>query len=226
MVFPVVIAAVALLAAGFGSHAPDRAHAVPAAPKVARTAPRAAASATIDRLVAVAEERYRQEVSGAAVHAQLRRIARDPMLLHALRAGDRTALQAAALNDQLARHMHVCRVRVIEGSRILADAGGRFVVAASQTSLRTAKGRPAARLEVSIQDMIGYVRYMHRNFPVDVFVRGSVAGHVETSIPAAKTMTLPDRGVATIAGTRYLVRSFTQTAVGPEPVKVWILVRT
>jgi hypothetical protein len=73
--------------------------------------------------------------------------------------------------------------------------------------------------------VIGFVRYMHRNYPVDVVVRGRGTDHVRTSLPAALDVRLPDAGTATVAGTRYQVRSFPQTALGGEPVKAWILQR-
>ena len=47
-------------------------------------------------------------------------------------------------------------------------------------------------LQLSIQDVIGYVKYMHRNYHVDVVVRGRGAGHVRTSLPAAASMSLAE----------------------------------
>lgn len=44
--------------------------------------------AAIDRLAVIPRRRYSEEVHGAAVHKQLRRVAADPVLLHALRAHD------------------------------------------------------------------------------------------------------------------------------------------
>ena len=108
---------------------------------------------------------------------------------------------------------------------MLADAGGAFVVAPSTRTLRGAGGRVLATLQVSIQDVIGYVRYLHRNHPVDVVVRGSRASHVESSLPAARRAKLPDRGTVTLARRRYVVRSFREVALGGEPIRVWILVR-
>jgi hypothetical protein len=75
------------------------------------------------------------------------------------------------------------------------------------------------------QDVIGFVRFMHRNYPVDVVVRGRGAAHVRSSLPAATNAKLPSRGPVTIAGRRYDVRSFQQTAWGSEPVTVWILTK-
>jgi hypothetical protein len=116
-------------------------------------------------------------------------------------------------------------MRIFRGSRMILDVGVPFVVAPSQMTLRDSGGRSLGTLQTSIQDEIGFVRYMHRNYPVDVVVRGRGAAHVRTSLPAALNARLPDSGTATVSGTRYQVRSFTQTALGGEPVKVWILHR-
>jgi hypothetical protein len=114
-------------------------------------------------------------------------------------------------------------MRILQGSQVVDETGVPFVVAPAQVTLRGTGGRRLGTLQVSIQDEIGFVRYMHRNYPVDVVVRGRGAAHLRTSLPAALSARLPDLGTATVAGKRYEVRSFTQTALGGEPVRVWIL---
>jgi hypothetical protein len=192
-----------------------------------RARPAAMVTRPIDRLTAGAKRRYAEEVSGGQAHATLRRVARDRALLGALRSGDLTRLRSYVHGrfDRMWYHWHVSRLRIVRGSRILTDVGVPFVVAPSQMALRDAHGRSLATLQVSIQDVIGFVRYMHRNYPVDVVVRGRGAAHVRTSLPAALNARLPDAGTTTVAGTRYQVRSFRQTALGNEPVRVWILQR-
>jgi len=117
----------------------------------------------------------------------------------------------------------VSAVRIVRGSQVLTEVGVPFVVAPSQTALRDTHGRVLATLEVSIQDEIGFVRYMHRNYPVDVVVRGRGAQHVRTSLAGAATVKLPSRGTVTIGGRHLAVRSFHATAFAGEPVTVWIL---
>jgi hypothetical protein len=191
----------------------------------ARARRAAVAAVPIDRLTAVAKRRYADEVWGRQAHATLRRVGRDRALLGALRSGDLARLRSY-VDSQFHRvwyHWHVSRLRIVRGSRILTDVGVPFVVAPSQRTLRDARGRSLATLQVSIQDVVGFVRYMHRNYGVDVLVRGRRASHVRTSLPAARDARLPDSGTATVAGTRYQVRSFTRTALGHEAVRVWIL---
>jgi hypothetical protein len=103
---------------------------------------------------------------------------------------------------------------------VVVDAGVPFVVDGPHVTL------PGGyTLRISIQDEIGFVRLIHRHHAVDVVVRGQGSGHVRSSLPAAATATLPRSGPTTIAGVRYDVRSFSRTALGGEPVQIWILGR-
>jgi hypothetical protein len=181
----------------------------------------------IDHLTAVAKRRYAVEVRGGQAQGTLHRVARDPVLRSALASGNRTKLRTYVRGEfnSVWYHWHVSRLRIVRGTSIVVDVGVPFVVAPSQMTLRDSHGASLGTLQVSIQDVIGFVRYMHRNYPVDVVVRGQGAAHVRTSLPAALSVRLPDSGTATVSGTRYQVRSFTETALGGEPVKVWILQR-
>jgi hypothetical protein len=194
-------------------------------PAPQRARPAAVANTSIDHLTTVAKARYVQEVQGGEAHATLHRVARDPALLAALRSGSQTRLRSYVKSQYMPvwYHWHVSRLRIMRGSQVLVDAGVPFCVAASQTALRDARGRPLATLQVSIQDEIGFVRLIHRHHPVDVVVRGQSAGHVRSSLPAAAQVTLPSTGSVTIAGRRYRVSSFRETAWGNEPVTVSIL---
>ena len=227
----VAAAIVALAVAGCGSSAatappPLSATPVPAAATVKRShVTRARPRSAIDRLTVVARQRYFDEVNGAAVHKQLRRVAADPVLLRALRTGNLTALRAVVRLQDATPHAHISRLRVVRGSRVLADAGVVFVVAPAQRRLHDARGRYLGTLQLSIQDVIGYVKYMHRNVHVDVVVHGRGAAHVRTSLPAAARVALPSAGAATVGGRRYRVRSFTERGLAGETLRIWILKR-
>jgi hypothetical protein len=179
----------------------------------------------IDRLAVVARRRYSDEVNGTAVHKQLRRVAADPVLLRALHTGDLATLRAEVRLQDATPHAHISRLRVVRGSRVLADAGVVFVVAPAHEALHDASGRYLGTLQLSIQDVIGYVKYMHRNVHVDVVVRGRGAAHVRTSLPAAAHVALPNSGAVTISGHHYRVRSFRERGLAGETVRIWILKR-
>jgi hypothetical protein len=224
--------AAALTVAGLGSGCAVSAASTPAtaapspAPPAATTAT-VLSAAPIDRLTEVARRRYAVEVHGGVAIGTARRVARDPALLRTVQSGNGAATRAYVLREFPAvwYHWHVSRLRVRKGSAVIAETGVPFVVAPTQLTLRSSAGRSVGTLEVSVQDEIGFVRFMHRNYPVDVVVRGQGAGHIRTSLPAAAHANLPSRGPVTIAGRRYLARSFHETAWNREPVTIWILAK-
>jgi len=222
----IAIAALVVIAvAGCGSSPAQRSVRLPAGePPVIAHAARTS-TASIDQLTVIARRRYADEVGGLAVHRELRRIAHDPALIAALASGDQARLEAyvRVQYQNVWYHEHVSRLRILRGSRVVIDRGVPFVVAPSQVALRDAGGQLAGTLQISMQDVIGFVRYMHRNHHVDVVARGNGGAHVCSSLPAADPAALPDRGRTRIAGKRYDVRSFRVLALDREPVKVWIL---
>lgn len=230
------VAALSLLlaagAAGCAAQAQPPAAASPSAVQSTLVAPRAVASAdasnaAADAILTTAKKRWALEQSGPAVQDLLRRVAADPALKTAVRSGSVAAITAAvdAKFRSVWYHWHVSRLRVVQNGKVVVDVGVPFVVAPSSVRMSGPKGTTTT-LEISDQDVIGFVRFMRRNHGVDVVARGTLPGHVRTSLPAALRVTLPDRGPVTIAGTRYQVRTFTKHALDNEVVKVWILVRS
>jgi hypothetical protein len=221
-----VVAVLAAVATGCGAWTVSGAGSQMAG-QAAAAAPAASSGSGIDALTQVARRRYITESRGRVAVQTLHRVAGDPVLQRLLRSAN-VAATRAYVEQQFAAvwyHWHVSRLRVLKGSQAVIDVGMPFVVAPSHMALRGPGGQRLSTLEVSIQDVIGFVRYMHRNYPVDVVVRGQRPGHVRTSLPAAAHVQLPSRGSVTIAGHRYLVRSFQETALGGEPVTAWILTR-
>jgi hypothetical protein len=182
----------------------------------------------IDGIVAAAKASYRSETRGAKLLQQLGRIARDGVLLNALSRGDVAGAQAEA-DAQLrspANHFdHVTRISVVRGSRVLVNAtvnsDGVYVVAPG-TRILQSNGRLLGTLLVSLQDVTGFVKLVHKLTGAEVVVRGA-SGHVRTSLGAAIGVRLPSSGHVTIAGRGYFVRSFREIGWGNEPLTVWIL---
>jgi hypothetical protein len=182
----------------------------------------------IDGIVNVAKATYYRETKGRKLFQQLGRIARDGILLDALSRGDLAGAQAEAdaqLRSPVNHLAHVTRISVIRGSRALVNAtvnsDGVYVVAPARRILRS-DGRLLGTLLVSIQDVTGFVKAVHRLTGAEVLVRGA-SGHVRTSLGAAARMRLPSSGQVTIAGRGYFVRSFGEIGWGKEPLTVWIL---
>lgn len=184
----------------------------------------------IDATVKVAKSSYFSETKGRVLHQQLERIARDGVLLNALSRGNVAAAQAEAdaqLRSPGNHFVHVTRISVVRGSRVLVDAtvnaDGVFVVAPGSRVLLS-RGRVLGTLLVSIQDVTGYVKVVHDLTGASVVARGA-SGRVRASRGSPPFHRLPTSGGVTIAGRRYAVRSFREVGWGNEPLTVWILER-
>ena len=171
-------------------------------------------------LTAVAKRRYGIEAYGAVVHAALHRVAHDPKLLHALSVG---ALKTARVEAGRQLVQHTVRIRIVRGSRVLVDANpSSFAVAGASAQLRD-RGKALGRAEVSIQDVVGFIKLVHKHHPADVLVRGQ-QGQVKTSLPAAERRRLPASGCLSVAGRTYAVRSFQRAGFAGERLNIWVLV--
>ena len=193
---------------------------------VATPPQQSAAGARADALVQVAQNIYRQEARGAVGRAQVRRILRDPVLDRAWVDGNRAAVRAEALRQLFMKGKHVVRLRVTAARptrHVLTDVGGRFVVGDEVGVLRTASAGTVGRLEISMQDVLGYRKLVNRLTGADVVIRGR-PGHVETSLPAAANVSLPSSGTVSIDGRSYVVREFHERGFGQESLSVWLLV--
>jgi hypothetical protein len=167
--------------------------------------------------LAFARRRYRLEAGGAAVRAALHRVVADRALTGALAAG-RLAAASAAAQSLLRRHLHLTAIRAVRGGRVvLATKTHPFDVAGAGQTVRGGE-----KLEVTIQDLIGFIRLVHKFTGAEVVVRGA-AGEVESSLPAALGARLPAGGCAALGGRAYAVRSFAATAFAGEPLTISVL---
>jgi hypothetical protein len=195
--------------------------------------PRTATPASPGPLTAAVREArhvYERETKGFKLNRETDRIARDQVLLGALAGGERARAQAEARAQLLspANHFeHVTRISVVRGGRVLVNAtlnsDGAFVDAPATRELAL-HGRSLGTLLVSIQDVTGFVKLVHRRTGAEVLARGS-SGQVRTSLPAAAHRALPAAGSVSIAGRRYTVRSFGEIGWGGEALTVWVLER-
>jgi hypothetical protein len=183
------------------------------------------AQAAATSLIARYEARYTSESSGSAAHATLSRLAHDAGLLAAVRSGSNARIRAY-VNSRFRPvwyHWHVSRMRITRGNATVIETGVPFVVNGPTTTLRDTHGHAIAQLQISIQDVIGYVRLNERLDRVETVVRGRGSADVRTSLPAALKVKLPSSGTVTIAGHRYEVGSFHETGWRGEPLQIWIL---
>jgi hypothetical protein len=184
--------------------------------------PRGEAAVRSDRALAAAAARYVLEARGHAVRADLRRIARDSILLAALAAHDLGRARAEAARQLV---NHVVRIRVLRDSRLLVDANSpSFDVAGSSAVLRDPRGRRLGRLEITVQDIIGYVKLVHKLDAAEVIVHGA-GGRVHTSprAVAAASLTLPRSGCIRVGGRLYAVRTLDEPGFAGEALTISVL---
>jgi signal transduction histidine kinase len=134
---------------------------------------------------AIATQLYRVEASGPSTRRVLRYVARDRRFVAAVVHDDRVALRAAIVRFFRTRFLHVVRVRATTADgRLVGDVGGPYVLAPASTLLRTAGGRVAGRVTLSVQDDTGYMKLIRRFMGVGVVMR-TPAGEVPGSSPAS-----------------------------------------
>jgi hypothetical protein len=185
------------------------------------TCPTGLASSRANQALVWARARYLTEAQGRVIHADLRQIASDMTLVGALSGGELHRAMVAA-NRQLVRH--VVRIRVLRGSRVLVDANpSSFDVRGSGIELRSPNGTSLGRLQITVQDVIGFIKLTDKLTPADVVVR-SGGGQMRTSLPAVAISPLPASGCTRIGSRPYVVRSFKETSFTGEPLTIWLLV--
>jgi hypothetical protein len=193
--------------------------------QAATTTRATAAAAVADPVITQMRSRYTSEVSGSAAKATLARLVREPGLVAAVRSQSDARIRAyvASRFRPVWYHWHVSRMRITRGSTTIVETGVPFVVDGPTATVHDAGGKALAKVQISIQDVIGYVRLNKRHPGLDTVVRGQGAAHVRTSLPAALKVKLPSNGNVTIAGRRYHATSFDETGWKGEPLTIWIL---
>jgi len=117
---------------------------------------------------------------------------------------------------------HAVAVRVTDGPVTLIDVGLRFVVGGQIHALRNAAGVGLGSIEVSIQDVVGFIKLINRLTGCQVVVQGST-GQVKTSLPAAATVALPPMGPVAVGPHQYVVSSFRERGFAGEPLLISVL---
>jgi hypothetical protein len=177
------------------------------------------AQVRVDAFATVAKLTYAEEVYGAPNGSAFHVISKIPALLDGLTTGD-YALARYAMHHQPIRH--AVAVRVTRRGRTLIHVGLRFVVGGRVHALHNQNGKYLGQIEVSIQDVVGFIKLIHRLTYCEVVVQGST-GQAMTSLDAAAGLALPASGPVDVAGREYTVSSFTERGFAGEPLHIWIL---
>jgi hypothetical protein len=179
-----------------------------------------AAQAEADTLGLVAERVYYAEHEGSKAELLRRYVERSRPFRKAVLAGNAKATRAAIIGF-FRTHLHIVRVRVIRGGKLLIDVGGPHVLAPIPGVIRTARGRVAAHFLLAIQDDLGFQILAHAFTGAQVVMReGSreVMGSLKPG-PAS----IPSRGRVAYRGSDYQAYSFMARAFPNGPLRISLL---
>ncbi len=170
-------------------------------------------------LGAVGERIYAEELASPTVTATVRRMEATPAFREAVAARDPAATRDAIIGFFQA-HLHVVRVRVSVGGRLLVDVGGPYALAPVAGTLHSG-GHVIGNFLMAIQDDAGYLKLAHLFTGAQVLMRVGSRQVMGTITPGPASV--PGRGTISYAGHTYSAYSFTGTAFPSGPLRISLL---
>ncbi|HXD56081.1 MAG TPA: hypothetical protein VN618_15095 [Solirubrobacteraceae bacterium] len=167
----------------------------------------------------VGERIYEEEAHSPYVAATVRHMEADGAFRAAVAARDPAATRRAIIGF-FAAHIHVVRVRVTVGGKLLYDLGGPHVLAPVAGTLRQG-GRVIGRFLMAIQDDAGYLKLAHLFTGGQVLMRTGATQVAGTLSPGPASV--PDRGTVSYRGRSYQAYSFTGTAFPSGALRISLL---
>jgi hypothetical protein len=147
-----------------------------------------AAAATLGAVdAAVLDHVHANEQNGTEVSADLAHVRSAGDLLAALAAHDAHAVTAAVTRLVLHPHWHIVRLRVLDShGRVVADVGGRYVIAPVGGTLRSGS-TTLGSFQMSVQDDIGVAKLESRfvGDPIGMYVGGRLVASLGAAFPAS-----------------------------------------
>jgi len=189
-------------------------------PSAAISCPGSTAQARVETLGHVGERIYGEELHSRAVSSTIRHIEESVSFRRAVAAADPAATRAA-IEGFFAQHIHVVRVRVTIGDRLLVDVGGPFALAPLHGTLRS-NGRVVGHFTTAIQDDAGYLKLAHLFTGAQVLMRTGGRQVMGTLSPGPATV--PAHGEVTYSGNTYQAYSFTGQAFPSGPLQLSLLI--
>lgn len=190
------------------------------APSEGISCPGPAAQTRVETLGRVGERIYREELESPYVKATVHHMEASAAFRSAVAAHDATATRAAIVGF-FGAHIHVVRVRVTVGTRLLIDLGGPHVLAPVHGTLRQGS-KTIGHFTMAIQDDAGYLRLAHLFTGAEILIRTS-AGQVESTLQPGPA-SVPSRGPVTYHGHSYEAYSFTGEAFPSGPLRISLLI--
>jgi hypothetical protein len=188
-------------------------------PASAISCPASTAQARVETLGHVGERIYQEELRSPTTAAVVRQIERTPSFARAVGAHDVAATQAGIVGFFKA-HIHVVRVRVTVGGRLLTDVGGPYALAPVHGTLRSG-GRVVGRFVTAVQDDAGYLRLARLFTGAQVLMRTPTRQVMGTLTPGPASV--PNRGQLSYGGRTYEAYSFTGEAFPSGPLRISLL---
>jgi hypothetical protein len=189
-------------------------------PSSAISCPGSTAQARVETLGHVGERIYGEELHSRAVSSTIRHIEESASFRRAVAAADPAATRAA-IEGFFAQHIHVVRVRVTIGERLLVDVGGPFALAPLHGTLRS-NGHVVGEFTTAIQDDAGYEKLAHLFTGAEVLMRTGGRQVMGTLSPGPASV--PARGEVTYSGQTYQAYSFTGQAFPSGPLRLSLLI--
>jgi hypothetical protein len=177
------------------------------------------AQARVETLGHVGERIYQEELHSEDVSAALAQLERSAQFQRAVLAANPVATHAA-IDSFFKAHIHVVRVRVTIGSRLLVDIGGPYVLAPVPGVLRSG-GRVIGHFLMAIQDDAGYLKLAHVFTGAQVLMR--VAGRQVKGTLTPGPSSVPARGEVAYGRQTYLAYSFTGEAFPSGALRISLL---
>jgi diguanylate cyclase (GGDEF)-like protein len=173
--------------------------------------------ARVAQAQAAARGVYREGVNEAG--AAVRRVAADPVLTNALRAGDAGIARARAAALLPAQNLR--RLKATANGRTLADVGDRNAIAPARTQLLARGGTAVGQLEVSTTGAQAYADRVRQVTTLEAVLREGGRSLASTGKDPAHP--LPGVGTVSVGGTDFRVASFNAPGFGIAPVRVSVL---
>jgi hypothetical protein len=180
------------------------------------------AQTRVETLGHVGERIYQEELHSPVVAATLRHVESSAAFQRAVAAHNAAATRTAIIGFFEA-HIHVVRVRVTIGSRLLVDEGGPFVLAPVHGTLRSG-GRVVGHFTMAIQDDAGYLKLARLFTGAEVLMRTGSRQVMGTLHPGPASV--PDRGEVVYREHTFQAYSFTGEAFPEGPLRLSLLLPT
>ena len=170
----------------------------------------------------VATRIYAGEVSSLEVQSDKREVEEYAPLLSALESGNQPAVEAA-VKSLVYSGTHIVRLRVTQGSTLLADVGGPYILAPVAGVLRV-KGHAVARYELSVQDDLGYVKLETRFIGAPLVLRIGLREVPVEGLVTPAPASIPEHGPVHYRRIAYQAFSFEAGAYPSGSLRISLLV--